>query len=68
MRQSKWDISSEIDYTDFSSGDKLVFVVATHDNSGHSGGFKFSVHGLLDDQGRFHVIGHEVVPGEHEEA
>jgi hypothetical protein len=60
-RQSKWNVTSDIDFERFSSGDRLTYVEAVHDNSENEGGFKFFVRGLLDDQGRFHMIGHEVV-------
>lgn len=65
MRQSKWNVTSKLDWDEFSTGETLTFVVAKHDTTEESGGFKFEVHGLLDAQGRFHVIGHSVEPGEH---
>jgi hypothetical protein len=62
MKQAKWNLTSDIDFTQFSSGEQLTFVQAMHDNSSVSDGFKFFVHGLIDGQGRFHMLGHETIP------
>lgn len=68
MNQSKWDVTSDVEFESFSSGDKLTFVRAEHDSLELSDGFKFSVYGLLDERGRFIMLGHEVVPANHEKA
>lgn len=67
MNQSKWCTTSDVNFEDFCSGDKLVFVRAEHDTLSVSDGFKFSVYGLIDEQGCFHMLGHEVIPTKHEE-
>lgn len=64
MRQSKWDVSSDVDWESFSSGESLTFIKAEHDNlsvqiNGQPG-FKFEVYGLLDEEGKFHMLGHSV--------
>lgn len=67
LHQSKWDVTCGIDFEAFSSGDELTFVRAKHDNSNETDGFKFEVYGLIDPQGRFHVIGHSVEPVKEEQ-
>ena len=59
IRQAKWDVSCDVDFERFSSGEQLTFVKTIHDSTDLSDGFKFSVYGLLDSQGRFHMLGHE---------
>jgi hypothetical protein len=59
VKQASWNVMSDIDWELFSTGEPLTFVRATHDTSDQTNGFRFSVSGLLDPQGRFHVISHE---------
>ena len=67
INQSSWDVTSNIDWVHFGSGQRLTFVIATYDSLELSDGFRFEIRGLLDEQGKFHVIAHSVVPANHPE-
>lgn len=59
MKEAIWDVSGSVPWDCFSSGDKLTFIVAKHDNTNLRNGFKFEVSGLIDGEGKFHILGYE---------
>jgi hypothetical protein len=63
MNQSKWDLTTEIDWDKFGSGEKLTFVRCMDEaRKTHDGDFTSIVTGFFDEQGRFFIVGTEVIP------
>jgi len=60
IRNSSWSTSTAIEWDSFSNGEELRFVRAKSEKDGTEEGFIFECCGILDGQGRFHLVSHEV--------